>query len=162
MFTAGNTVFYDAPLLYCPNPQYPVTHTINRKKFNDARKEFKSFLTYARGMIKLRGDEGFEFETVAQPSGGTLFRVITELSKSADPEEQYRALLHAMPTVRWSWRRGTGVRVCTVAQFLAHFDKLLLKAHSDTLLDRKVVTSGALVFDRYAKYTRDKTLDSAT
>lgn len=158
-----------------------IQHHINRKAANKVRKEYANFKSYLTGLVKLRtetqtrhyynGDEEQQVVKLSreelkehgldEPS--TVVFADRRCASRADnlrglmlsdrTEDHYRAALTVMRSSHYSryWIGANGL-IVEPSRTLKTFDELILFIHRDEVLDKKVVTSGKMVKDRYAHW----------
>jgi hypothetical protein len=147
-----------------------VTHKVNRKAINSARKQYADFKNYVRSMIKLRGCEFSreEMEAVGITSNyhsglGQIngyswnhekFKTTTTQVAawmSATHEDKHNDYYKAMMVFASSFGWGTNL---DQARFDAGFNYFTLGLHRNEVLDEEVLPLGTIKKDSYGKYWR--------
>lgn len=155
------------------------THKVNREKSNLVRKSYASFTRYLRNMVKLRteilerahwtGDRvaervvtisneelanlgiktGYHERINFRKSSDSLAQNVRGMMISDDPEQHYRAFAHvAHGAAGYSYmpQRGLAVYDYAITDF---YNKFLLFAHKDEVLERVVSESNSAKRDSY-------------
>lgn len=156
-----------------------IQHCINRKAANKVRKQYIEFKTYLRGIIKLRTNyetsrydnepqallrlsrEELKEHRLDEPSSviyadrhcASRADNLKGLMLSNRTEDNYLAALTIIRSSHYSryWIGQNGL-VLEPHRILNTFDQLLLFIHRDEVIEKKVVTSGNMVRDKYAHW----------
>lgn len=147
---------YDQPTML--NPNYPITHHVNRAGARAARQTYAPFSAYCAAMRKLRGDRTsrelldevnavFGENHNDRPKSPGYWgwnnekhtAILHHLMTSDDPEQQYKALVWADYCYN-----NSGVPLHKL------IDRVAFTLNYEQCLTKEIATSGKLVRDRYA------------
>ena len=136
-----------------PKPQ--TIHKINRKKANAVRRQYAAFMTFAKGMLKLRQDEeGYcyvqpeEFKN-AGAEGRTHDLTIERWIESDEPEDHYPAVLAFVRQIHHYGYRAVCVHESSVRKKINDF---ILKLHADEVLEQVELPLGEVKRDPYKEW----------
>jgi len=148
-----------------------VTHKVNRKAINAARRKYKEFKDYARAMLKLRDGQFSNEERDAVGLGGgygdapyvhingytwaydKFAKTVPQVQAwmSATHEDKHNDYYKAFIIFACSF--GTCGRI-TQEQFDAGFNYFTLGLHRNEVLEQEVVPLGQVKKDNYGRYWR--------
>lgn len=136
-----------------PKPQY--IHRINRKKANAVRRQYAAFMTFAKGMLKLRQDEeGLcyveqgEFEN-ARVDRSTSDTTIARYVQSDEPGDHYFAVLTFVRMIQPYSYRTVCVHESSVRKRINDF---ILRLHASEVLERVELPLGEVKRDPYKEW----------
>lgn len=148
-FTTGES---GLGLLTPIDPKRQVIHRVNRKKANAVRRQYAAFMTFAKGMLKLRQDEEgsvhFDREEFknAGVEGRTHDLTFEQWIESDEPEDHYRAVLAFVRQIHPYGYRTVCVHENTVRRKINDF---ILKQHADEVLEQVELPLGEVRKDPY-------------
>jgi len=148
--------------LFSLNPNFPVQHVLDKKKFNEAKKQYKSFYRYLVANCKLRGADGYSQEekqktslvdTDYVPTAGKGWRqeaVVIEAAASDDTEKHYALFLEMVPNEvvrQYYWNTPTAAR--NIKLMKEQFTKFVLHNHHKEVISKQTVHSMKITKDEY-------------
>jgi hypothetical protein len=144
------------------NPNFPVQHVLDKKKFNEAKKKYKSFYRYLVANAKLRGVDGYSEEergktslvdTYYVPIAGEGWRqeaVVIEAAASDDTAKHYALFLAMIPNevvIQYYWYKPTAAR--NIKLMKKQFTEFVLHNHHKEVVSKQTVYSMKVTKDEY-------------
>lgn len=143
-----------------PTPQY--VHSINRTRATEVRKQYREFLAYARGILKVKVQDGYvrfhehEWrypEMGAWQQGVAEYtetpRRVREVMRGSDTEAFYPALLAVL------YHEGPGIRrAMSHASCMTMINRFIMRSHAGEVLDREELPLGVLKEDKYKQWVQ--------
>jgi hypothetical protein len=137
------------------NPEFPKVHKINRKKMNKVRAQYKPFLKYFSGMMKLKdGDPvgGDDACTVPRFASSSYTAMLTAMGSDSLEDWNELASYLMRKGASYRWVGGNYAYMYKYSAAMRKANDVLLHTHRDLVFDVKEITTGWWVKDTNKKY----------